>query len=108
MVANMKRQNFCMVFGCRPSEGVLANTKMVMDAVHILTTQFDRTTFTVTLVECFDDLKGSDANFEMVASNTLQQLKMVYCHNIATETVAVIFSNSEAKGFAYDEVKERT
>ena len=44
---------------------------MVMDAVKILTTEFDRQTFSVTFPECFDDLKGSDVNFEMIASNTL-------------------------------------
>ncbi len=44
---------------------------MVKDAGKILTTEFDRETFSVTLVECFDNLKGSDVNFEMVTSNTL-------------------------------------
>ena len=44
---------------------------MVMDVVKILVEDFDRVTFTVQFIDCFDDLKGSDANFEMIQSNTL-------------------------------------
>ena len=44
---------------------------MIMDVTAILEDQFSRDTFTVQFPKCFDDLKGSDANFEMVASNTL-------------------------------------
>ena len=67
----MRRQNFALCFGCKPSEGVLAKTQMVMDVVKILVEDFDRVTFTVQFIDCFDDLKGSDANFEMIQSNTL-------------------------------------
>ena len=61
----------------------------------------------MTLVECFDDLKGSDANFEMVASNTIQPLRLMYKHNIATKTVAKIFVSTNAKGLEYDEAEKR-
>ena len=44
---------------------------MVMDVVKILVEDFDRVTFTVQFLSCFDDIKSSDANFEMVQSNTL-------------------------------------
>ena len=67
----MKRQNFALCFGCKPSEGVIAETQMVMDVVKILVEDFDRVTFTVQFINCFDDLKGADANFEMIQSNTL-------------------------------------
>ena len=66
-----KRQNFALCFGCKPSGGVLAQTKMIMDVVKILLEDFSRETFTVQFIDCFDDLKSSDANFEMVSSNTL-------------------------------------
>ena len=64
------RQNFACFFGCKPSDGVLADTKMVMDAVKVML-DFDKKTWSVMFPDCFDDLKGSDANFEMVASNTM-------------------------------------
>ena len=62
----LKRQNFALCFGCKPSEGVLSQTQMIMDVVKILLEDFSRETFTVQFVSCFDDLKGSDANFEMI------------------------------------------
>jgi hypothetical protein len=43
---------------------------MIPDAIKVMM-DFDRETFSVQFIDCFDDLKGSDANFEMVASNTL-------------------------------------
>ena len=67
----MARQNFALCFGCKPSDGVLAKTQMIMDVVGILISEYSRETFTVEFVKCFDDLKGSDANFEMIQSNTL-------------------------------------
>ena len=44
---------------------------MVPDVCKILLEEYDRSKFTVSVPACFDDLKGADANFEMVASNTL-------------------------------------
>ena len=64
-------QNFALYFGCRPARGVLAETTMVKDVVEILLQRYDRISFVVQFPNCFDDLKGNDANFEMVASNTL-------------------------------------
>ena len=69
--AVLNRQNYALCFGCKPSDGVLAKTQMIMDVTKILEDEFSRDTFTVQFTKCFDDLKGSDANFEMVASNTL-------------------------------------
>ena len=67
---------------------------MVPDAIAVML-DFDKTTFSVQFIDCFDDLKGSDANFEMVASNTLQPVRLIYSHNIATSKIAVIFSSSK-------------
>ena len=46
-------KNFCLVFGTRSGGGVKSDTKMVMDTVKILTTEFDRKTFSITFVKCF-------------------------------------------------------
>ena len=103
----LKRQNFALCFGCKPSQGVLAETKMVYDVVKILLEEYDRTTFAVQFTDCFNDLKGSDANFEMVASNTLQPVKMFYRNNIATSSAAAIFVHNKAISLPYNEAKER-
>ena len=64
-------QNFALFFGCKPALGVDAETKMIKDVVEILLVRYSKRTFSVQFPGCFDDLKGEDANFEMVASNTL-------------------------------------
>ena len=43
---------------------------MIPDAIKVML-DIDKFTFSCQFIDCFDDLKGSDANFEMVASNTL-------------------------------------
>jgi len=103
----LKRQNFALCFGCKPSQGVLAKTQMVPDVCKILLEEYDRTTFCVQFTSCFDDLKGSDANFEMVASNTLQPVKMFWSHNIVASSAAVIFVHTKAINLPYEGAKER-
>ena len=44
--------------------------------------------------KAFDHLKGSDANFEMVTSNTIQDTRIEYNQNIITKSKAVIFINT--------------
>ena len=43
-------------------------------------------------------MKGKDANFEMVVSNSIQSLKLQYTHNIIKNSIAYIFVND-----GYDE-----
>ena len=76
---------------------------MIMDVVGILISEYSRETFTVEFVKCFDDLKGSDANFEMIQSNTLQPVKLVYKDNIASKTIACIFVHTKSKDLKYGE-----
>ena len=77
-----------------------------MDAVKVML-DFDRRTFSVMFPDCFDDIKGSDANFEMVASNTLQPVRLIYKNNIASAKIAVIFVNTKIKTANYREAKSR-
>ena len=104
---NLRRQNFAFCFGCKPSQGVLAETKMVKDVVKILLEDYDRNTFSVRFMDCFDDLKGSDVNFEMVASNTLQPVRMFYQHRIVTEQAAIVFVHTESLALKYNEAETR-
>ena len=92
-----------MFFGCRPALGVLADTTMVKDVVDILLVRYNRRTFAVQFPNCFDDLKGNDANFEMVASNTLQPILLEYSYNKTVKEIALIIVNSFTGGFMSDD-----
>ena len=59
---------------------------------------YNKETFTVDFPSCFDGLKGDDANFEMVASNTIQPLRLPYSFNVVTKSEAVIFLNTHTGG----------
>ena len=80
---------------------------MITDVVNIFVNEFDRCTFSVNFLDCLNDLRCSDTNFDIIVPNTLQPVKLIYCHNIATITVAVIFVHSNAKGLVYDGAEER-
>lgn len=47
---------------------MIANTKMIKDSVDILLDQYSRMEFAVDFPACYDDIKGEDANFEIVCS----------------------------------------
>ena len=66
-----KRQNYALIFCCKPALGTYPDRQIILDAANIMRQDFDRHTFSITLVDCFDDLKGIDAGFEVVKSNTL-------------------------------------
>ena len=51
--------------------GVLANTRMVKDVAKSLGKFFDKDSLSVVYPDILDYLKGKDANFEMISSNTL-------------------------------------
>ena len=101
--------NFLLIWGCSPSLQVLAATEMVKEICKLLRTRYERSTLTIRIPECFDHLKGEDANFEMVTSNTIQTTYLCYVHNIVTESIAYIFVNEECNRFSemtFDEKKE--
>ena len=51
--------------------------------------------------QAFDHLKGEDASFEMVTSNTIQPVRLCYRQNIITHSVAMIFVSTHCKGIQY-------
>ena len=65
------QQNFLFMWGCRPSDQVDAKTAMVKDVVKTLMKKYNRNDMTIHIPSAFEHLKGSDANFEMVTSNTI-------------------------------------
>ena len=64
---------------------------MMQEIKDTLIQSYDKNTFHLSIPQCFDALYGVDAKFEMSASNTLQQLKLVYNHNIITRAIAMVF-----------------
>ena len=85
------------MYGCKPSKAVLAETSMVADITNTLVNRFDRNTLSLKIPAAFEHLKGNDANFEMVTSNTLQPLNLHFHHNIITKSVAYIFVSEKCK-----------
>ena len=52
-------------------------------------------------------MMNKDASIELVTSNTLQPLNMIFSHNIVTHSVAYIFINTEARGNTYYNAEEK-
>ena len=61
-------------------------------------TNFDKINLTADVPSIFSGLDGKDANFEISASNTLQNLKLFYEDNLVNKMFAVIFAHTEILG----------
>lgn len=88
------RENVLLLFGCRPSLGVDAETTMVRDLVKTLISRLDKESLSVTFPKVLDQMSGSDASFEMSASNTIKPMQMFYDHNIATHKYGLVIVNT--------------
>ena len=82
------------MWGCKPTSVVDRATKMVKDVIETFEHRFDPQTLMLHIPGAFEHLKGSDSNFEMVTSNTIQPTRLEYSKNIITEKKAVIFINT--------------
>ena len=69
--AEKLHNNLCLVFGTEPAKSVLADTTMVNDIVSLLDSEYDKDNLKIQIPDAFDHLKGYDAKFEMVTSNSL-------------------------------------
>ena len=76
---------------------------MVRDVIGTLEHRFDPQTLMLAIPGAFEHLKGSDTNFEMVTSNTIQPTMLEYTQNIITESKAVIFINTCCNKIKYME-----
>ena len=70
---------------------------MVKDVTEAFLFKYDRETLTCDFPEVVADLVGTDSNFEIVSSSTLQTLRLFYGHNYAKRSVALIFVTTELK-----------
>ena len=88
------------LWGCSPSKFVEANTNMIKEIISVFETKFDPATLMLKIPEAFERLKGEDAQFEMVTSNTIQTLQLEYQDRIVTKSQAIIFVNTEINKLA--------
>ena len=72
--------------------------------MRVLLLKYSRDTLTIEIPKCFERLKGNDANFEMVSSNTIQPVRLSFRHNEVTRSIAVIFINTHCNGLNYKNV----
>ena len=104
---NGDHTNFLLMWGCRPSMMVLAETTMVENLVDTLQNKFDRINLSIKIPFAFEQLKGSDASFEMVTSNTIQSMSLLYQHNIVFKRHAAIFVNTDVNDLEWtDAIKK--
>ena len=87
-----------MLFGCRPSFGVGAETVMFEEIAEALLTNFDPRSLVCLFPQALSDLIGTDSNFELSAPPSIKNLRLLYYFNIVAEIRAVIFCNSEIQG----------
>jgi len=85
------------VLGCSPSVGVAADTKMFSEISEALLTGLDGD-MSCTFPDCIKDIRGKDANYEFATSSTLPPLRLEYSHNIATETLGLVFIHTHLHG----------
>ena len=94
IAAKVVRENVLLLFGCRPSLGVDAETTMIADLIRTLLSRLDRQTLAVTFPKVLDQMEGSDASFEMSASNSIKPMNLFYAHNIATHKMGLLLVNN--------------
>ena len=92
------RQNLIMLFGCPPNAGVIAATKMMLDMRNCLWHKYNRKTLMCIIPEIFDDIKGKDANIEIVQSGTAQPLEILFRLNVTDLAHAVVFVTTRLEG----------
>ena len=83
-------QNFKLLFGCKPSNGISAKSKMMEDFCRALEQSYD-SNMICKLSDVLDSLIATDVNFEIISSQTAKPLLMIYDHNIVQKLKAYIF-----------------
>ena len=58
VAASVKRENVMLLFGCRPSLGVLSETTMIKDLIQCIYNRLDRQTLSVEFPSVLDQLLG--------------------------------------------------
>ena len=78
MDQKVEHKNVALLYGTEPGNMVEAETSMVRDFVKTLNVRFSKETLSVQMPEALEQMKGKDANFEVLVSSTIQPLKLHY------------------------------
>ena len=97
IAAKVVRENVLLLFGCRPSLGVDAETTMVKDLVKTLISRLDKETLSVTFPKVLNQMLGSHTSFEISVTDSIKPLQMFYKHNIATHKFGLIIVNTKVE-----------
>ena len=90
-MSKLERQNLILVKGCKPGYAVQADTKLIEDFSNCLKDNFEKDILAIVFPKIIDQLKGSDANIEIIKSSELQVLKLAVKPPIAVKKIAYIF-----------------
>ena len=97
---NQKRLNLMLMFGCRPSAGVKANTDMVKNILIALIDNADRVNCRTLIPWALDFIESSDAQFETSTSSKIQTLQLFYKYDTVTHSIGFVFyDKSQSIGF---------
>ena len=90
-------QNFYILYGSAPANGILAKSKMIRDLRKAITRGYDRNTKTVQFPKVLNGLVGADVNFESSASSLLRTIELPFVGKSVTKSFALIIVNTELK-----------
>ena len=86
-----RRVNLLIVFGCRPSAGVKANTKMVKNILLAFVENADKLNCVTLIPWALDFINSSDAQFETASSSKIQTLQLFYRHDTINDSIGIVF-----------------
>lgn len=77
-------KNYILIFGNQPLKKIDKESEMVADIIHAFENNFNHDYLTLTLPKVLKDvtIHDKDEYLELVSSNTVQPLNLIYQHNI--------------------------
>jgi len=86
-----KQSNFIFIFGCDPGKGVAADTKTAKDITNFLKKSSSYESDTIKLPGTCSQITSSDAEFEVLTSQTGQTLELQHLGKFAGQMVVYYF-----------------
>ena len=88
-------QNFMMIVGAAPGGIVEADTKLIKDTMRTFFDLYDKESLTIEFPGILQNLKGSDAEIEIMQSTMLQRLRLMVSGNDPVNPKAYILVQSK-------------
>ena len=86
-----KQSNFIFIFGCKPGSGVAAETKTAKDITSFLRRSASYEDDTIKLPGTCSQITSSDAEFEVLTSQTGQTLELQHRGSFAGQMIVYYF-----------------